>query len=56
MRHPQILRLMNQNGNPEQRLVTLKGVCGPGDNEELVITITYVFLLLNSSQIIYNLF
>lgn len=31
--------LMNGNDNPEQKLVTLKAVCGPGDNGEPVITI-----------------
>ena len=31
--------LMNKNAKPEQRLITLKAVCGPGDNGEPVITI-----------------
>ena len=31
--------LMNKNGKPERKLVTLKAVCGPGDNGETVITI-----------------
>jgi hypothetical protein len=31
--------LMNENGKPEQNLVTLKAMCGPGDNGEPVITI-----------------
>lgn len=31
--------LMNENGKHEQKLTTLKSVCGPGDNGEPVITI-----------------
>jgi hypothetical protein len=31
--------LMSGNKEPEQKLVTLKAVCGPGDNGEPVITI-----------------
>ena len=31
--------LINENGHVEQKLVTLKAVCGPGDNGEPVITI-----------------
>jgi len=31
--------LMNENGKPEKKLVTLKAVCGPGDNGEPIITI-----------------
>ena len=31
--------LINKNGQVEQKLVTLKAVCGPGDNGEPVITI-----------------
>ena len=30
---------MNENGKPDQRLITLKAVCAPGDNGEPVITI-----------------
>ena len=31
--------LMNGNNEPEQKLVTLKALCGPGDNGKPVITI-----------------
>ena len=31
--------LMNEDRKPEQKLVTLKAVCGPGDKGEPVITI-----------------
>lgn len=30
---------MIDNGEPEQKLVTLRAVCGPGDHGEPVITI-----------------
>ena len=37
--HFELYFLMNENGKTEQKLVTLKAVCGPGDDGEPVITI-----------------